>query len=217
MNDAYARGTDRLAVAVGVVAAGSAVCLATYLAVRGPFGTINDLGNATIGVLSAALAWRMRRYLPGRGGDLAVAAATVGAAITVAGSALVISRTTGFFLAGLVSSLGFAGIGAWLIALQRSEHAMVWPRALRTVGLSAGVLMTLGIIAVPAIILQLDDMERAPAWVWLAEVGWLGIYVLYPAWAIGVGLVEARQGGQTRSVERDGADEGAEVRSWTGG
>ena len=130
MNATRQQDTARLALAIGIVAAGSAVCLATYFAIQGPFGTINDLGNGTAGVLSAGLAWRLRRQLSGTKGQVAVGAAIVGAALTVTGSALVISETTGFFLAGLVSSLGFAGIGTWLIALNRSETAVVaWPSA----------------------------------------------------------------------------------------
>ena len=66
MNEARHQDTGRLALAIGVVAAGSAVCLATYFAVQGPFGTINDIGNAATGVLSAALAWRLRRQIAGR-------------------------------------------------------------------------------------------------------------------------------------------------------
>lgn len=42
---------------------GSAVSLATYFAVGGPFGAINDVGNAATGVLSAALAGRLRRRI----------------------------------------------------------------------------------------------------------------------------------------------------------
>ena len=68
MNEGRHRDTGRLALAVGVCAAGSAVCLATFYAVQGPFGTINDLGNAAAGILSAGLAWRLRRLIPGRVG-----------------------------------------------------------------------------------------------------------------------------------------------------
>ena len=121
MNEARHQDTGRLALAIGVAAAGSAACLATYFAVGGPFGTINDIGNAAAGVLSAALAWQLRRQIPGRAADLAVGAAIVGAGLTVAGSTLVVSDTTGFFFAGLVSSVGFAGIGAWLVVLNRSD------------------------------------------------------------------------------------------------
>ena len=191
MNEGRHRDTGRLTLAVGVFAAGSAVCLATFFAVQGPFGTINDIGNATTGVLSAGLAWRLRRLIPGRVGDVAVGLATVGAALTVTGSAMVISGTTGFFLASLVSSVGFAGIGAWLIALNRSDAvSAIWTQGLRRLGTAAGALMALGIAAVPGILLRLDDMGAAPGWVWIGLVGWLGIFVVYPAWAIWLARVE---------------------------
>ena len=78
----------------------------------------------------------------------AVGAAIVGAGLTVAGSTLVVSGTTGFFLAGLVSSVGFAGIGAWLVVLNRSDAmAAVVPPRLRSLGIAAGALMALGIAA----------------------------------------------------------------------
>ena len=199
MNDARDRDTGRLALAIGVVAAGSAVCLATYFAVRGPFGTINDLGNATTGVLSGWLAWRLRGLLPGRAGDVAVGAALVGAAITVVGSALVVSGTTGFLFAGLVSSVGFAGIGAWLVVMNRSASAAAtWPRPPRRLGIVAGGLMAVGIITAPGIPLRLDDMATAPVWVWIGFLSWLGIYVVYPAWAIWMGIVETRLAGRVR-------------------
>lgn len=201
MDDARDRDTGRLALAIGVVAAGSAVCLATYFAVRGPFGTINDLGNATTGVLCGWLAWRLRVLLPGRAGDTAVGAALVGAAIAVVGSALVVSGTTGFLFAGLVSSVGFAGIGAWLVVLNRSAGAVAaWPRRLRSLGMLGGGLMVVGIVAAPGIWLGLDDMATAPVWVWIGFLGWLGIYVVYPAWAIWMGIVETHLAGRVRAA-----------------
>ena len=193
MDDAGARDTGRLAMVVGAVAAGSAVSLAAYFTVQGPFGTINDLGNATTGVLSGWLAWRLRGLLPGRSGDIAVGAALAGAATTVVGSALVVSGTTGFLFAGLVSSVGFAGIGAWLVSVNRSAAGVaVWPDRLRMLGTVAGALMAIGIVAIPGIPLGLDDMATAPVWVWVGFVGWLGIYVLYPAWALLMGTTQTR-------------------------
>lgn len=200
MNEARARDTGPLALAIGVVSAGSVVCLATYFAVQGPFGTINDIGNAATGILSGWLAWRLRRQVSSRAGVVAVGAALCGAAITVVGSSLVVSGTTGFLLAGLVSSLGFAGIGAWLVVLNRSAgEAVAWPQRLRALGVVAGVLMAVGVVVAPGILLRLDDMETAPAWVWIGFMSWLGTYVVYPAWAIWMGIVE------TRMVARGGA------------
>jgi hypothetical protein len=191
MDDGRTRDTGRLALAVGAVAAGSAVCLGTYFAIGGPFGTINDVGNAAIGILSAWLAVRLRPRIDSPTRDAAVAAAVVGGAITVLGSALVVSGTTGFLLAGLVSSVGFAGIGAWLVVTNRRADA-AWPQRLRTVGVAAGLLMAIGIVALPGIPLRLDDMESAPAWVWIGMAGWLGTFVGYPLWALWLGIVEAR-------------------------
>jgi hypothetical protein len=185
MNEARIQDIGRLALAIGMTAIGSAACLATYFAVGGPFGTINDIGNAATGMLSAGLAWRLRRQIPGRAGIAAVGAAIVGAGLTVAGSSLVVSGTTGWFLAGLVSSVGFAGIGAWLVVLNKSDAVeAVLPGRHRSLGIAAGALMALGIAAVPGIVLGLDDAATAPAWVWISTLGWLGIFVVYPAWAI---------------------------------
>jgi len=201
MNEARHQDTGRLALAIGVAAAGSAVSLATYFAVQGPFGTINDIGNAATGVLSAGLAWRLRRQLPGRAANVAVGAAIVGAGLTVVGSTLVVSGMTGFFLAGLVSSVGFAGIGAWLVVLNRGDvMTAVLPRRLRSLGIAAGGLITLGIAAAPGIVLGLDDMATAPGWVWIGLLGWLGIFVAYPAWAIWLAAIEARLDRQAIAV-----------------
>jgi drug/metabolite transporter (DMT)-like permease len=201
MNETAARDTGRLALAVGVTAAGSAICLATFYAVQGPFGTINDLGNATTALLSAGLAWRLRRELDGAIGRAALGAALAGAAVAVAGSALVVSGTTGFFLAGLVSSVGFAGIGAWLVALNRRAGGTTgWPRGVRALGVVAGTMMAFGLASAPGILLRLDDMSTAPAWVWLGFVGWFGTFLVYPAWAIRVSTVEARLANRAASV-----------------
>ena len=215
MDEAGARSTGRLAMAVGVVAAGSAVCLGTYFAVGGPFGTINDIGNAATGVLSGWLALRLRRQIPGRAGDVAAGVALAGAAFTVVGSALVVVGTTGFLLAGLVSSLGFAGIGAWLVVVNRGTRDVAsWPPRLRALGVAAGALMAVGVVMAPGIPLRLDDMATAPTWVWIGFVGWLGTYVAYPAWAIWMGNIQRRSfdGRETASTQPE-----RDVASWTGG
>jgi hypothetical protein len=201
MNETRHQDTGRLALAIGIASAGSAACLATYFAVGGPFGTLNDIGNAATGVLSAALAWRLRRQIAGRVGAVAVAAAILGAGLTVAGSTLVVSNTTGFFFAGLVSSVGFAGIGVWLLALNTSDAmAPILRGRIRPLGIAAGALMVLGIAAAPRVILGLDDMAAAPAWLWIGQIGWLGIFVVYPAWAIWFATIEKRTGREDIAV-----------------
>jgi len=145
----------------------------------GPFGTINDVLNAVLAVLSGYLAWRLS------GHALLAYMALLGEVIAVIGSVLVISRITGFFFAGMVSSLGFALIGFWLLAYCWSSST---PSSLRWLGVVAGALMVPGVLVIPGIVLRLDDMNQAPAWIWVGFVSWLGIYVAYPAWAIWSGL-----------------------------
>ena len=52
--------------------------------------------------------------------------------------------------------------------------------------------MALGFVSAPGIVLRLDDMAAAPAWVWVGSMGWLGTFVVYPAWAIWLAAVESR-------------------------
>jgi hypothetical protein len=184
MNALESAGTRRLALAAGCVALGSAVSVATFSVVGEPFGTLNDVGNAALGLLSAALAWRLRGRLPRRFAALTVGCAMAGAAIVVTGSALVITGATGWFLAALVSTLGYAGIGTWLVALNRSPYTEAWPRRMRMVGVTAGALLWLGIVAAPGVLMGLDDSATAPGWAWFAMTAWLGIYVALPAWAL---------------------------------
>ncbi len=170
--------TDPLRIAIGAVGLGSVTCLALLFAVGEPFGRLNDLGNATLAILSGTLAVVERRHVH----PLATGVAVVGSAIAVAGSGLVISGTTGFFLAGLVSTVGFAGVGTWLIALARAGRAgRGRVRGLATI---AGALMAVGVASAPGLVLRLDDMASAPGWIWIGMIGWLGIFVVYPIWAL---------------------------------
>ena len=172
---------DPLRLAIGAVGLGSVTCLALLFAVGEPFGRLNDLGNATLAVLSGVLAVMERRHVH----PVATGLAVVGSAVAVAGSGLVISGTTGFFLAGLVSTVGFAGVGAWLIALARARRA--GSGRVRGLAMLAGALMVVGAASAPGILLRLDDMATAPGWIWVGMVGWLGIFVLYPIWALASG------------------------------
>ncbi|NIK60006.1 hypothetical protein [Kribbella shirazensis] len=155
-----------------IVGFAACACLILLYAVGEPFGLLNDVGNALLGLLSLALAW----LLSGR--QVLVGVAAVGAALTVVGTILVVSGITGFYLAGLWSSFGFALIGVWLLNASRSlPH-------LRRAGLVAGGVMLLGLLGVPGILMGLDDMDSAPAWAFVAGVSWAGTYLLFPAWSL---------------------------------
>lgn len=174
--------------AIGIVAPASATALAVFFVADEPFGTLNDFGNAALGVLAGSLAVGLRRAgaPPGLAGALASCSGVAGAGLTVAGSALVLTDTTGFFLAGLVSGTGFALLGTWLVALNRwaATTTPAWPRTLTTLGTAAGSVMAVGLLSVPGVVQRTDDMESAPWWLVAGGLGWLGTYALLPAWAV---------------------------------
>jgi hypothetical protein len=153
----------------------SCISLFLFFTVGGPFGTINDAGNGILALLCAALALLLRRS-----GEVTVTVfACVGAASAVVGSYLVMSDTTGYFLAGLVSALGFALVGVWLVLVCRSDDLPA-----RRSGLAAGAVMALGLVNLPGVLQGLGDQDSAPTWLLAAGVCWAGTYLLLPLWAL---------------------------------
>jgi hypothetical protein len=180
------RRTGRLALVTAVVTLLGVASLIIFYAIGGgPFGFLNDVANGLMGLLSMLLAWL---WIPARGtvsSRLAVAAATVGAIVTVAGSILIIFDVTGWYLAGLVSSVGNALIGTWLLAsnrLHRSEAEL--PRGLILLGVTAGIFMIIGFLALPGVLARIDDPQLAPLYVNAGLLNWLGTYLLYPIWCV---------------------------------
>jgi hypothetical protein len=96
----------------------SVVTLAVLFVFGSPFGAINDWTIGIGGVLTALLVVNMDRSVQA-GVGVATALAVLGSVIVVIGAALVISYRTGFLLAGLVESFGFALVGIWLIGEPR--------------------------------------------------------------------------------------------------
>ena len=192
-----ARGWDRvrlaaLAVAgVDVLAVGS---IAAFFTIGGPFGLVNDLANAAVGVSSVVLASEVSRTNPsGPTERLLVGFAAAGGAISVTGTYLVVSDSTGWYLAGLVSGLGHALVGAWLLGstLRRTRAALGadqsrarQSRTLRRLGTAAGGVMILGLAAIPGVAARIDDWELAPWYVNSALLSWLGTYLVYPIWCL---------------------------------
>src|SRR5512138_1379063 len=136
----------RVALAVAAVELIGLVFIAIFYGfidnTSGPFGTLNDLCVALGGILSGVLAWMLYRahhtYAP-RAGGVARVLALAGAMIAPLGSLLVIADVTGWFLAGLVTTFGYALIGLWLLCINIS--ALGWPdypRRLAIFGIVAG-------------------------------------------------------------------------------
>jgi hypothetical protein len=190
--DSVARRTSRrvrlTALAVAVADLLAVVCLIVFFAIFGePFGTINDVANAAVGILSAVLAWQLFLIAPNsKHGPLGLACAALGAVTMTTGSVLVIFDVTGWFLAGLVSVVGAALIGLWLLAANGLGTVPAVQVSVVRLGMVTGGVLLLGLLAIPAVLGGVDDWESAAWYVNVAQVNWLGTYVLYPIWCLRV-------------------------------
>ena len=180
-----------VALGTGIVVILAVIFLILMFSVSISFGAVNDVLNGIIGISSVVLAWIF--YSEHHASSpvidrITLALAIVGAIFSIVGSVLIVYGFTGFFLAGLYSSLGNALIGVWLVILcysiQRSE---VLPHSLTMFGFVAGAFMALGLIGIPGVLARIDSMAFMPWYLYLALLGWLGTYVLYPIWTIWLG------------------------------
>jgi hypothetical protein len=196
--DSYARGVivstsldqrptvvSRIALATAVVSLLAVLSLITFYAVGGPFGFVNDVANGLIGLLSLALAWLWVRNRRGGWTTLAIAFASLGAIVMVLGSLLIIVDITGWYLAGLVSSVGSALLGIWLLIANRLHRsAPELPRGLILLGITTGIFMIIGWLALAGVIARIDDPQLAPLYVNAGLLNWMGTYLLYPVWCL---------------------------------
>jgi hypothetical protein len=188
---------DRVRLAALAVAGADLVAVASiaaFFTIGGPFGAVNDLANGAVGALSVLLARELARSERSRNPDLRLVwLAGVGGAISVAGTYLVVSRATGWYQAGLVSGVGNALIGGWLlgsslrsVGVVDGDDAVATSRArtTRRLGIVAGGVMLLGLAGLPGVFQGVDDWESAAWYVNAAFLGWHGTYLLYPAWCL---------------------------------
>jgi hypothetical protein len=180
-----------LGLATGVVGILATLALIVMFMGVGPFGTINDVLIGVEGLLSAILAVLLLSRLGLSAGALTVPGvlfAALGAAVVMVGAYLVVSGRTGFVLAGLYMSAGFALIGAWVVwvnilAMQNGH----WPDGLARFGLIVGAIMLVGFLSSLGITSRVDSFETSPWYVSLGWVSFLAWGLLYPVWLILLG------------------------------
>ena len=178
-------GMRTTALAIAVVDATGIACLIAFGIADGPFGTLNDIANGVMGGLSTVLSLEIyARNEPDRL-RVAPAASILGGAIMIIGSVLVIFNVTGWYFAGLVSSLGSAFIGLWLFIVDRWAGGLLeLPARTRLLGRAAGIVMLFGVLAIPGILTGVDDWTASPWYVTASQVSWLGTYLLFPIWCV---------------------------------
>jgi hypothetical protein len=180
-----------MALGTGVIVILAVISLILMFTVIPSFGALNDVLNGMVGVLSAVLAWMLHTVHRTKSPLMVqweVAVAILGAIFSVIGSVLILYDFTGYFLAGLYSALGNALIGVWLLSFCYSMHSSsVLPRPLTWFGFVVAGFMALGLIGIPGILAGIDSMESMPGYLYVASLGWLGTYLLYPIWLIVLG------------------------------
>ena len=157
------------AIATGVVGLFATRFTILAFTVGGPSGSLNDSSPGLLAILSGRLAAMLNGQTRARSPLLRLAAvvlALIGALTTPAGSALVTSGRTGWFLAGLYMSAGFGAIGLAVAGLTYgARQANAWPRTLVTSGMIIGAIMALGLAAIPGILGGTDAGGSAPWYV----------------------------------------------------
>jgi hypothetical protein len=168
----------------------------------GSFGPLNDVCNAAQAVLSGALAWRLypwHQTHSARNARLGLMAAGLGAALAVTGSVLVLTRRTGWYLAGLYTMAGYAFIGLWGWAVNTAAVRQPgWPRGLARLGQVAGALSAIGLLSAAGIPGRVDSVSAAPWWVNVGLAGGAGWMALYPLWCLWLGRWLATRRDATR-------------------
>ena len=182
----------QVAIATGIAGLLGLIFIVLFFIGIGFFGTLNDIFIGVTAILSVVLAWLLLPRLawqPRSVGLGLVLVASLGALVVVIGSVLVISKTTGWFLAGLYMAAGNALIGLWLIGFSLTARGGTFlPQNLVTFGLIAGVILAFGLAAFPGILQRTDFAAYTMSVqnvIW--GVGTLGWLVLYPIWCLLVG------------------------------
>jgi hypothetical protein len=179
------------AAAAGLVALASAIL---FSAIGQAFGAINDASMGIAGLASATLAMLIfpEHRLPDQQmGVIALALAVAGGSITAFGSLLSIFGVTSWFLSGLYMAAGNALTGLWLVLIIHTGWgSAALPQSLLSAGSFTGVVMALGLAALPGI-LSGRESERSAPWVsrYVGRAGNLGSLLLYPIWCIWLGRI----------------------------
>jgi hypothetical protein len=181
-----------LATATGIVGLLGFVFIILFFAAGQPFGTINDVCIGITAIMTIALAWVLHHRLHGRSpvlSQVALVLAFVGGVLVIAGSVLVISGVTGWYLSGLYMSAGNAMVGIWLVVLSYcSIRYEILPRGMDIFGLICGLILALGLVAIPRILQGIDQMEyKLTIFNSIWAVSSIGYLAIYPIWCVLLG------------------------------
>jgi hypothetical protein len=183
-----------VATTTGIVGLLGFAFIILFFTVGQPFGTLNDICIGLMAILSMVLVWMLYPRHHAQSpllSQVAFVIAIFGALVVVVGSVLAITGAKGWFLSGLYMAAGNAMIGLWLLALNYSAlRGNLLPDGLVVFGLICGIILALGLVAIPGIFRGIDMQEYKVTlfnsiW-WASSLGYL---VLYPIWNILLGRI----------------------------
>ncbi len=180
---------------MGTGAAGLAafVCAMLSVAFGRRFGRLYALCVCLAAVLTAGIAMLLfpqHRLVEEQVALAAFAVALLGAFIAALGAVAAFTSATSWFLAQLYVSSGYALIGLWLLTVTLSGGAALsLPHRVVNMGWFAGVVMALGLAALPGVMMRTEDEQTAP-WLirYIGRAGNLGWLLLFPLWCIWLGV-----------------------------
>jgi hypothetical protein len=183
-----------VALATGVAGLLALAFIILFFTVGQPFGTLNDICIGLAAGLSIFLAWTLTPLYRAQAplmGQVMLIVALAGALVVVVGSVLVVFGITGWFLAGLYMAAGYALIGLWLLGLSYSAlHSVSMSQGSPIFGMVTGVIMALGLAAIPGIFRRIETWDAAAWYIkTIGQAGALGWLVLYPIWCLWLGRI----------------------------
>jgi len=180
-----------VAIITSITATLAIIFLILMYVVNNSFGKVNDVFNSIIGISSMVLAWMLYAEHHAKSpviSQIALVLVIAGALFTIVGSILIIFGFKSFVMAGWYTGIGYALIGLWLMLWSYSMLSTgVIPHSLVVFGIIVGAFMAVGLLGIPGIITRIDSMESLPRYLYLAFLGYLGVYILYPIWTILLG------------------------------
>ena len=181
-----------LALATGISGLLGFVLIILFFTVGQPFGTLNDIFIGLTAILSVVLVWMSSSVFQGQFpflGRVALVIATLGGILVLVGSVLALTSRAGWYLSGLYMAAGYGLVGLWLLVLGFSAlRGNSIPQSLSIFALVAGLVLALGLVAIPGIFHGTDTHEYEftiinSIW-WTASLGYLAVY---PVWSILLG------------------------------
>ena len=182
-----------IAIAAGASGLGALVCAVLSVAFGRTFSRLYAIFVGLAAVLTAGIAMLLfpqHRLIEEQLALVAFALALVGAFIAALGAVAAATSAVSWFLAQLYVASGYALIGLWLIIITISGgDALSLPHRVVSMGWFAGVVMALGLAALPGVLRRTETEQAAP---WLirniGRAGNLGSLLLFPMWCLWLGI-----------------------------